>query len=901
MLKQNILSKAIKASLITCTIGSVALTNAYAEEVTPEDGADKTVEKIVITGSRGAPRSVADSPVPVDVFSEDDLASVPFSDTNDILKTLVPSYSLERQPISDGASFIRPASLRGMPTDKTLVLVNSKRRHRSALVQIGGSGTQGPDIATIPASALKGVEVLRDGAAAQYGSDAIAGVINFVLKDNSEGGSISVNTGQYYEGDGEQITITGNLGFALGDKGFVSVSAEYSDSASTSRSEQYCESWACVDVDDPDFLTGLDTSLAGYDEDTFIAGLADANLNGEDVVQPWGQPNTSAARFFFNAGYELTDTMNVYAFGNFSQSEGDGGFYYRYPGNGTIENLREEDGSLYSPLEKFPGGFTPRFFGDITDMSFVGGLEGEFANEVTYDVSARFGSNKIEYTLKNTINPSMGADSPTEFHPGDLINEELQFSADFTKYVDMSLYSDVLFAFGLTYMEESYELVAGDEASYTAGTYSVSDPHDFCDANYAETADGLAVINAGSTLNCANYTSATNEDGTPVDGFDGVDAVYTAVGVGSNGFPGYSPEYSGLYERDMMGLYLDMSTDLSDELFVQTAFRYEDYSDFGDELVGKVAFKYNLTEDFNLRGSVGTGFRAPTPGQQGTTNVSTRLPDGLPVATGLFPASSPVGEALGAEPLTPEKSVNFSLGTTGSIGDLNITFDYYRIALEDRFYAVSTKSVSTDSTSGEAYDNYLALEAAGVEGANTIGGVNYFQNAFDTTTQGFDFVTTYQLGDTLLTGSLNYNSTVIDTPKLEVSDYLNGENQYDLENSIPKVRGVLSAKHSFDALTVLVRGNIYGSYSNAIDSGAETIQDYDPSVLFDVELTYSISESLSLAAGARNILDTYPDEDGTYDADGDFTRDGCCGSVYWSGNIVDWQGGYYYARLNYTF
>jgi len=892
MLKRNILSTAIKASLVTCSVASIALSTAYAAEAESPETADKAVEKIVITGSRGAPRSVADSPVPVDVFSEDDLAAVPFSDTNDILKTLVPSYSLERQPISDGASFIRPASLRGMPTDKTLVLVNGKRRHRSALVQIGGSGTQGPDIATIPSSALKGVEVLRDGAAAQYGSDAIAGVINFALKDNSEGGSVSVTTGQYYEGDGGQISITGNLGFSLGDKGFISVSAEYSDSSSTSRSEQYCESWACVDVDDPDFLTGLDTSLAGYDEDAFIAGLADANLNGEGVVQPWGQPNTSAARMFFNSGYEITDTMNFYAFGNFSQSEGDGGFYYRYPGNGTIEDIREADGSLYSPLEKFPGGFTPRFFGDITDMSFVGGLEGELANEMTYDVSARFGSNKIEYTLKNTINPSMGADSPTEFTPGALINEELQFSADFTKYLDFGLYSDVLVAFGLTYMEESYELEAGDVDSYTAGTYSVSDPHDFCNDDYSTTDNGLAVINTGSTLNCANYTDAINEDGTPVDGFDGVDAAYTAVGVGSNGFPGYSPEYSGLYERDMVGAYLDLSTDISDELFIQTAFRYEDYSDFGDELVGKVAFKYNLTEDFNLRGSMGTGFRAPTPGQQGTTNVSTRLPDGLPVATGLFPASSPVGLALGANPLTPEKSTNYSLGFTGNIDKLNLTFDFYNIALEDRFYAVSTKDVSTDSTSGEAYDNYLALESAGVEGANTIGGVNYFQNAFDTTTSGFDFVATYQLENTLLTGSLNYNSTVIDTDVNEVSDYLNNENQYDLENAIPKIRGVLSAKHNFDALTVLVRGNIYGSYSNAISSDATVVQDYDPSVLFDVELTYTLSESLSLAAGARNILDTYPDED---------EGDSCCGAVYWSGNIVDWQGGYYYARLNYTF
>ena len=868
MLKQNKLSKAIKTGLMTCAMGSVAISSAMAQETQTPDEAAATYEKVVITGSRGAPRSLADSPVPVDVLSEDDLASVPFSDTNDILKTLVPSYSLQRQPISDGASFIRPATLRGMPTDKTLVLVNSKRRHRSALVQIGGSGTQGPDIATIPSSALKGVEVLRDGAAAQYGSDAIAGVINFVLKDNDEGGSFSVDAGQYYEGDGEQITLTGNIGFSLGDNGFLSLSAEYADSDSTNRGEQYCEDWWCGDASDP--RGAANPYLSDPD---FVAGMENANLGGEDVVQPWGQPNTSATRVFFNSGYEFNDDMKFYAFGNYSESEGDASFYYRYPGNGTIEDLRQEDGSIYSPLEKFPGGFTPRFFGDITDFSLVTGLEGEFANGMTYDFSGRYGSNEIEYTLKNTINPSMGADSPTSFHPGDLVNEELQFSADFTKYFDFGLYSDVLFAFGATYMEETYELKGGDEASYSAGAYATSDPWGFCDDAGGTTAAGLAVITGGSTLDCSNAD----------------DPVYTAVGVGSNGFPGYSPEYSGEYERDMHGIYADVSSDVSEDLFLQAAMRYEDYSDFGSELVGKLAFKYTLSDEFNMRGSVGTGFRAPTPGQQGTTNVSTRLPDGLPVATGLFPALSAVGQALGAEALKPEKSLNYSLGVTGSIDDLNVTLDFYRIELEDRFYAVSTLDVSTDETDADAYANFLKLEAAGVAGANTIGGVNYFQNAFDTVTNGMDFVVTYTMGDTVLSTSVNYNKTEIDS---DASAYLNAEDQFDLENAIPEWRGVASAKHSFDDLTLLVRANVYGSYENAISSDATTRQEYDPTVFFDLEATYQISENVTIAAGARNIFDEYPDKD-----DGD----DCCGAVYWSSNIVDWQGGYYYMRLNTVF
>lgn len=878
MLKQNKLSKAIKMGLMTCAISTVGLSSVIAQELSaPDDAASDNIEKVIVTGSRGAPRSIADSAVPVDVFSEEDLVAVPFTDTNDILKTLVPSYSLGRQPISDGGSFIRPASLRGMPTDKTLVLVNSKRRHRSALVQIGGSGTQGADIATIPSSALKGVEVLRDGAAAQYGSDAIAGVINFQLKDNSEGGSLSVDMGQYYEGDGEQFTVTGNIGFALGDKGFFSLSGEISDTSSTNRGEQYCESWACVDVNSADFLTGLDTSLSGYSEDTFIAGLADANLGGEDVVQPWGQPNNSATRLFFNSGYEFSDTMRLYAFGNYSASEGDGSFYYRYPGNGTIEDIRLEDGSLYSPLEKFPGGFTPRFTGEITDFSLVGGLEGEFANEMTYDFSARYGSNKIEYTLENTINPSMGPDSPTKFHPGDLINEELQLSADFTQFFDMGFSTEVVLAFGLTYMEESYELVEGDPDSYSVGAYSSPDPHGFCNDDGSASTDGLAVISTGSTLDCA----------------DSNDAVYTAVGVGSNGFPGYSDIYSETYDRDMAGIYVDLSTDVTDELFLQGALRYEDYSDFGSELVGKVAFKYSLTDDVNLRGSLGTGFRAPTPGQQGTTNVSTRLPDGLPVATGLFPALSSVGQALGAEALKPETSLNYSLGMAGSFDALSLTVDFYRIELEDRFYAVSTIDVSTDPDSGDAYDKYLALVAAGVNGANTIGGVNYFQNAFDTVTNGMDIVATYTMDATILTGSLNYNSTEIDS---DASLYLNSEDEYDLENALPKWRGVLSAKHSFDMLSVLIRANFYGAYENAIDSSATVVQEYDAGVMFDLELNYQINDGLSLAAGARNIFDTYPEKDGV-----NGSSDDCCGAVYWSGNNVDWQGGYYYARLNYVF
>lgn len=835
------------------TVGAVA-----------QDESVSALEEVVVTGNRARPRTVADSPVPVDVFSSEQIESVSYTDTNDIIQTLVPSYTVSRVPIGDGATFIRPASLRGLPTDKTLVLVNSKRRHRAALVQIGDSGTQGPDIATIPASALKTVEVLRDGAAALYGSDAIAGVMNFILKDNSEGGSISVDVGEYFEGDGESFTITGNVGLPLGDSGFFSLSGEYSDSEFTSRSEQYCESWFCV-----------------TDQSAEFQQLArNASLEG-DVVQPWGQPNSEATRMFFNAGLPIGDTAEVYAFGNYSESESDGSFFYRYPGNGTIEDLRTEDGDIYSPLDIFPGGFTPRFFGEVTDYSLVSGIKGEFTDTLSYDFSARYGFDEISYTLKNTINPSLGELSPTSFKPGDLSNEEIQLQADFV--VDIS--DTMAMSFGASYMEETYDVQQGEFASYTAGPYAVADPYGFCNDDGTATAAGMAVINNNnSTLNCA----------------DPDDPVFQVVGVGSNGFPGYSPEFSDVYERDSFALYVDVEKDVTDTLLLKGALRYEDYSDFDSELSGQVAAQYDVTDTFGLRGSIGTGFRAPTPGQQGTTNVSTRLPNGQPVATGLFPASGTIAQALGATDLEPETSTNFTFGMTGEMGPVSWTLDFYRIEIENRTYAISTLDVSADPDAGDAFDNYLALVGAGVAGAETIGGVFYFTSAFDTVTSGIDFVATMPLewgngGLTDLSFSMNFNETEFDS---DPSDFLNAEDQFDFENENPEWRSVLTARHTMDAFSFLVRANFFGGYEDANNSGPDgalEIQEYDPLVMFDLEGSYRFNESLSLTVGGRNIFDEYPDE-----ADEDI-NDYCCGRIYSSNSIVPWQGGYYFARLNYDF
>ena len=848
----------------------------YTPMVFAQDDSDAQLEQIIVTGSRGRPRTVADSPVPIDVFSEDDLRAISYTDTNDILKTLVPSFNLGRQPISDGSSFIRPAELRGLPTDKTLVLVNSKRRHRSALVQIGGSGTQGPDIATIPSIALKNIEVLRDGASAQYGSDAIAGVINFILKDADDGFSVSIDSGEFSEGDGAQTTVQANLGLPLGNSGFLNMSAEINEADATSRSEQYCESWFCADPNG-DNPYNIRSGQNGGDA-AFLAGLSSANI-GQDssVVQPWGQPNAEAARFFFNAGYQIDADTEAYAFGNISESESDGGFFYRYPGNGTIEDLREADGGIYNPLEKYPGGFTPRFFGEVSDFSLLGGIRGSFDNGLNYDISGRTGESEIRYTLGNTINPSQGRASQKSFKPGDLINSETQFQADFNYEFESDFASPLLLAFGTSYMDESYEVVQGELNSYAAGPHATPDPFGFCSAN-APTAAGAGVIANGSTLNCA----------------DPSDPVYQVVGVGSNGFPGFSPQFSEKYERSSVALFADLSTDITDSLFLQAAIRYEDYDDFDSETVVKLAGLYRLSDQFAIRGSVGTGFRAPTPGQQGTINVSTRLPNGFPVATGLFPAGGPVAQALGASALEPETSTNYTIGFTANVGQLDLTVDYYQINLDDATNAISTRDVSTDPTSGTAYQNYLLLDGAGVAGANSIGGVLYFANGYDISSEGVDIVASYPLdfdsaGTTNLSMALNYTKKAFES---DASAFLNEEARFDFVNFNPNWRGVFTAAHDINDLRLVARASYWGESENA-NSGTSLRQTQDSTWFVDLEAQYQINDTFRIAAGGRNLFDEYPVKGNIGDS--------CCGRIYESGTVVDWNGSYWFARLTANF
>jgi iron complex outermembrane receptor protein len=864
-------------SALSVTFGYSSL--AFAEDTAAEPSAAATAEPtseldVVVVTARGKPRTVLDSAVPVDSFSEADIKASTFTDTNDILKTLVPSYTLAREPISDGATFIRPASLRGLPTDKTLFMVNSKRRHRSALVSIGGTGAQAPDAATIPASALKNVVVTRDGAGAQYGSDAIAGVIDFQLKDSPSGGSLTAQYGQFYLGDGEDVLVTGNLGLPIGENGFINTTVEYTSQNQVNRGRQYCNA-------------GIPNQSAGFCVTSYAAANPAYGALINDYVQKWGQPDAEATRAVVNAGYSFSDSLSVYAFANYSKSSAVEYFNYRPPVQNAVNAtpIRQQDGSLFQFSSIFPAGFTPMFGGDITDYSVTGGVKGKLDNGLVYDFSGRYGNDELRYTLWDTVNPSMGPASPQSFYVGTLVSSESAANADFAYDWDgLGFNTPLTINFGAEYRKEGYEIKPGDVPSYVAGPWAVPDPFKFCDATtHTATAAGAALpVTAG--LNCANYTSDAS------DGFAGIDPVYNALAVGSNGAPGSPPDYSGKLTRDSYAGYLEGSANITEAWFLDVAVRGEHFSDFGSTWNGKVASQYQVTPNFGIRASVGTGFRAPTPGQLFTTNVSTRVENGAIIASGLFPATNPVAQFMGAEVLKPEKSVNLAAGFTATLFDgLALTVDAYSIKINDQFYATTPITVTPTIRA--------ALQAANVPGASTIGQVQFYQNAFDSRTTGVDVVATYRIGwangqSTSLTASGNINRFKV--KKVFSANFFDAEGVYDFEHAQPRWRSVISATHQIDKFKATGRLNIWGPYKNMFSVANPIIQKTDPETFVDLELSYQATENYSVAIGARNLFANYPDPDKTGES-------ATNGRLYRSDSIVDWQGGFWYAKLSATF
>jgi iron complex outermembrane receptor protein len=840
----------------SAAVGAVSINPVYAQEA--EDAAD--VEKIAVVGSRAAPRSIADSPVPIDIIGGDELGKSGASDMLDLLVSSVPSFNVRAQPISDAATLIRPVNLRGLSSDSTLVLVNGKRRHRASVIAFQGGGVndgaQGPDISVIPSVALKQVEVLRDGAAAQYGSDAIAGVMNFVLKDSAEGGSISVKQGEYYEGDGTSTVIDGNVGLPFTDAGFVNLSFQLKEADATSRSVQR-----------PD-AAGL---------------IAAGNTAVGDPAQIWGNPEIKDdITLFANVGLDLGDDKEFYMFGNYSERDVTGGFYYRNPHNrgqvysldggetllvgdidgvgvgsecavvpANVPNVLDTqayqdmvaDPNCFSMNQIFPGGYTPAFGGNITDTSLAIGTKGEFKTgflaEVMYDISGTVGRSESSFNLKNSLNPSLGLDTPTEFDTGKYIQLEKTFNLDLVKGVDAGLEEPVNVAGGIEWREESFEIIAGEQSSWEAGPYADQ-------------------------------------------GFN----------IGSHGFKGFGPESQGTNVRRNWAAYLDVEAYLTEDFLVGGAFRYEDYTSFGSTSDYKLTLQYAVSDEISLRGSTSSGFRAPTVGQANVVNTQTSIVNGDLIQSFLAPPTNPLSAFYGGKELTPEESVSYAIGGVYQDGDFFMTIDYYNIEVTDRLAQSSQIDVLAS--------DYTALENLGVQNPELISAVTYFANDFDTTTQGVDIVANYTMdlfgGDTDFALAYNWNDTKVDSFNPETTSL--GKVRR-LEEGMPNHRGTFTISQNWEDVSMFVRANYFGEYyaTHADDTSAGWSETADSAITLDVQVSYFVNESFTLSAGANNLLDQEAQKlqrgaDGAYSIVG--------GEFYESGPF-DYNGGYYYVKAQYNF
>jgi len=842
------------ALAISIALGTVSA-NAAEDNTSKID--KKDIEQIVVVGSRGAPRSVNDSPVPIDLIGSEELKRGGNTNMLELLKGTVPSFNVHENPISDAASLVKPANLRGLSSDSTLILVNGKRRHKASVIaMLGGGindGAQGSDISVIPSSALKQVEILRDGAAAQYGSDAIAGVMNFVLRDDAEGGSLTARYGSYYEGDGDTMEVSGNVGMPLTKDGFVNLSFQYKNSDATSRSVQRPDAQGLIDAGN-----------------TAVSSLA----------QIWGSPEVNDdITIFANVGLDLGDDNEAYMFGNFSERDVRGGFYYRNPHKRggvysnddgaslligdiaqattgaartcqdvaiTSDNVLTQQNYIdnvannpncFAFNELAPGGFTPNFGGNIVDTSLTIGTRGEYDNGVLYDFSGSVGMNESSYVIYNTVNSSLGLETPRDFNPGKHRQLEKTFNMDFSKDIDVDSIDALMIAGGYEWHAESFEVTAGNVESYEAGPYTDQ-------------------------------------------GF----------GIGSNGFPGFKPSSAGVFSRQNYAFYVDMEAQITQDFLIGTAIRYEDYSSFGSDTNYKLTGQYNITDNFSLRGSVSTGFRAPTVGQANYSNVQTELKEGKLVDTALLPATNPIAVQLGAQELTPEQSESYTLGMVWNIGEVFITLDYYNIAVEDRV----SKSDSYTLTDADRD----ALKDAGVKNVDSINGVSFFTNDFDTTTTGIDLISNYSTevfnGDATFSLAYNYNETEVD----RYSDVTGDFKVSRLENDLPNHRATATWSQSWDQVSFLLRGNYYGEYQGVhVDYDATAITG-DAAITLDAEVSYFINESFTLSVGAQNLLDQQATE---IDIPGDDIPDNNWGGKYYETSPFGFNGGFYYVKATYNF
>ncbi len=813
------------------------------------------VEEVIVIGSRRRDRSAADSPVPVDVIGGDEFSAQGDSNMDSLIASLVPSYNVSQEPISDAGTFIRPATLRGLAPDATLVLVNGKRRHRAAVIALLGAGisggAQGPDVSVIPAIALDRLEVLRDGASAQYGSDAIAGIMNFVLKEDNSGMRVDAKWGSHYEGDGDAYTLSTNLGLPLTEYGFANLSFEWKESDPTNRSVQRGDAQALID-----------------------AGNTHVR---QPAAQIWGAPEYSDDfKLFGNFGIDLDNGMEAYAFGNWAERQVEGGFFYRNPHTrGGVFRGPEVDGvptvkvadlsgdlsancpivpivnnvadssalaavaanpNCYTLYEKFPGGFTPQFGGYIDDYALAGGVRGELGSWF-FDVSASAGRSNAEFYIYNTINPQLLGqrnDIPVYYDAGAYTETDRVVNIDVSRPVDVgNLYGPVHVALGFEYRDETFKITNGDPNSF------------YIDREYRLAEQGF--------------------------------------GIGSNGFPGFPPGDAGKNKSSSIGTYIDLESNVTERVLVGAALRYEDYKAYGDTLDGKLALRVQLAESVALRGALSTGFRVPTAGQANLRNVTTEFNMGQLADIATLPPTNPVAQQKGATALTPEESVNITIGAVFNTGPLDITVDYYNIEIKDRI--AFTSRFNLDASDIED------LLAAGVSDARSFTSVRFFSNQQTVRAKGIDLVATLPFE---LAGGMSALTAVANFSDIELTkfnpDFTSENRRLQIERGRPDTRFVVTWTHRQGPWRFMARGRYYGDYYDAPTSDPSVSYYPDPDFLVDLEAAFEVGESLTLLVGAQNALDTYPQKNPA----GEVT-----GLIYPEGSPYSFNGGFYYLRASW--
>lgn len=818
--RRTALGSAIALALVMNAVAFDAAAQTAPDN--PQDVA--SLGTIVVTGTRAKNRTELDTASPIDVLTADDLrrAAGPNGMLGDALQTLLPSFNFPHQSNSGTADGIQSAQLRGMSPDQVLVLINGKRRHTTSTVNLEaaiGNGTTPVDFNSIPVNAIKRIEVLRDGAGAQYGSDAIAGVINIILDNTPTGGEVTASYGENHTHfaptdrtitDGRTTDLQAKYGFKLGsDGGFLRIGTTYSHRDATNR--------------------------AGLDEVPFFEPQTPPNLavQGQRNYVA-GDPQTENTNLWFNSELPLSGTATAYAFGTFNRRNVIGDAYFRYP----------DDPDTITAI--YPDGYRPQTTIKNQDVSLAAGVRGLLDGTWSYDASVVYGRNNIDYGVRNSLNASLGANSPTKFHLGDFSADQTTANLDLSRPFDVAgLANGVNLAFGGEFRDERYATAPGDLASYEAG------PN-------------------------------------------------TAANSGAQAGPGLQPGDAVDTSRRVYGTYADLSSDLTDKLFVELAGRYDHYSDFGSAVTGKLSARYAFTPQFAMRGSVSNNFRAPSLAQESYSFTVTDYGNGGALAQVLTtPANGAIAHALGAHNLRPEKARNLSLGFTAQPLDaLDMSLDFYQIMVDKRI-------VLSERLSGDG----LAALLQNQFGITNVQGVNFFTNAVNTRTRGVDLVMSWHHelagGDFKLTEASSYNTTkvrsVAPTPPeilaLGAGASLFGvQAENILTSAAPRRRDVLTANWADSRWSLLGRVTRHGTTTRVFDFGGgfTPMQTYAARWQLDAEVEYKATPQLSVAVGGQNLTNQYP------------TRS--IADISYFGNFpydvlspIGMNGAYYYARMRYTF